>query len=70
MNIIDLTSDVCPLALVKLKLALKRQLDGTLLVLLSDSGSKQDVPLFLKKRGYRYENISLCADIMQLKVFL
>ncbi|MCL1126960.1 sulfurtransferase TusA family protein [Shewanella surugensis] len=69
MNIIDLTSDVCPLALVKLKLALKQPLGGPLLVLLSDPGSKQDVPSFLKKKGYRYENVSHCAGIVQLKVY-
>lgn len=69
MNIIDLTNDVCPLALVKFKLALKQQQPNeSLIVLLSDTGSKQDVPLFLKKKGYCYETV-IDKGVMRLTVF-
>ncbi|WP_299494425.1 sulfurtransferase TusA family protein [uncultured Shewanella sp.] len=69
MNIIDLTNDVCPLALVKFKLALKQQQNGNLCVLLSDTGSKQDVPAFLKKKGYCYESVSI-KGVLRLTIFL
>ncbi|WP_299005994.1 sulfurtransferase TusA family protein [uncultured Shewanella sp.] len=70
MNIIDLTNDVCPLALVKFKLALKQlQPNQSLIVLLSDTGSKQDVPLFLKKKGYCYETV-IDQGVMRLSVSL
>ncbi|WP_299792709.1 sulfurtransferase TusA family protein [uncultured Shewanella sp.] len=64
---IDLTALRCPLALVKVKLALKQLEDGeTLCVSLSDIGSRQDVPRFLKKVGYRY--FELCNDENVLKI--
>ena len=50
MIIIDLTSYRCPLPLVKVKMALKQLSDGdSVSVLLSDPGSRQDVPRYLKK---------------------
>ncbi|GIU25845.1 sulfurtransferase TusA family protein [Shewanella schlegeliana] len=53
MIIIDLTPYRCPLPLVKVKLALKQLSAGDCIrVVLSDPGSRQDVPRYLKKAGY------------------
>ncbi|MCL1144604.1 sulfurtransferase TusA family protein [Shewanella marinintestina] len=52
MIIIDLTPFRCPLPLVKVKLALKQLSSGdSINVVLSDPGSRQDVPRYLKKIG-------------------
>lgn len=59
MVFIDLTTLRCPLVLVKVKLALRKlSSDDVLCVSLSDTGSRQDVPRFLKKVGYRYSEVS------------
>ncbi len=72
MNImvsIDLTAIRCPLALVKVKLALKQLEDGEVLcVSLSDIGSRQDVPRFLKKVGYRYSEVSNDENMLTIKI--
>ncbi|MGB0893468.1 MAG: sulfurtransferase TusA family protein [Parashewanella sp.] len=53
MLFIDLTQYRCPLPLVKTKLLLKKMTQGEQLqLLLSDPGSRQDVPQFLTKQGY------------------
>lgn len=58
MIIIDLTALRCPLVLVKVKLTLKQlNSDQVLRVSLSDTGSRQDVPRFLKKVGYQYREV-------------
>ncbi|QFU23069.1 sulfurtransferase TusA family protein [Shewanella eurypsychrophilus] len=58
MIIIDLTALRCPLVLVKVKLTLKQlNSDQVLRVSLSDTGSRQDVPRFLKKVGYHYREV-------------
>ncbi|MCL1048156.1 sulfurtransferase TusA family protein [Shewanella abyssi] len=69
MNIIDLTAFRCPLPLVKVKLALKQLNSGQKVrVLLSDPGSKQDVPRFLKKVGYHHEIFKLDEYILALEI--
>ncbi|QQX82253.1 sulfurtransferase TusA family protein [Shewanella sp. KX20019] len=69
MNIIDLTAFRCPLPLVKVKLALKQLKSGQKVrVLLSDPGSKQDVPRFLKKVGYHHEIFTLDEYILALEI--
>ncbi|MCF1428837.1 MAG: sulfurtransferase TusA family protein [Shewanella sp.] len=53
MEFIDLTAFRCPVPMVRVKMALKGLATGMQLhVLLSDSGSRQDVPAFLKKHGF------------------
>ncbi|MGL5047957.1 MAG: sulfurtransferase TusA family protein [Shewanella sp.] len=53
MIFIDLTLFRCPVPLVKVKLALKSMGDSEQLhILLSDSGSRRDVPHYLKKQGH------------------
>jgi len=66
---IDLTAIRCPLALVKVKLALKQLEDGEVLcVSLSDIGSRQDVPRFLKKVGYRYSEVCNDENMLTIKI--
>ena len=54
MEFIDLTAFRCPVPMVRVKMALKGLATGMQLhVLLSDPGSRQDVPAFLKKHGFK-----------------
>ncbi|EDP98895.1 sulfurtransferase TusA family protein [Shewanella benthica] len=69
MVFIDLTTLRCPLVLVKVKLALKKlSSDDVLCVSLSDTGSRQDVPRFLKKVGYRYSEVSNDDRVLILEI--
>ncbi|MCK7633156.1 MULTISPECIES: sulfurtransferase TusA family protein [unclassified Shewanella] len=69
MIFIDLTPFRCPIPLVKVKLALKPMDAGeTLHILLSDSGSRRDVPVYLKKQGHRVE--VLRDDAAQLALII
>ncbi|ABZ76886.1 SirA family protein [Shewanella halifaxensis HAW-EB4] len=69
MIIIDLTPYRCPLPLVKVKLALKQLSVGDcILVVLSDPGSRQDVPRYLKKAGYSHAVVEDNDTIMSLTV--
>ncbi|GGI88422.1 sulfurtransferase TusA family protein [Shewanella gelidii] len=68
-NYIDLTGFRCPVPLVRVKLALKALSRGEQLhVLLSDRGSRQDVPLFLKKQGYDVKEV--CNDAQVLAILI
>lgn len=69
MVFIDLTTLRCPLVLVKVKLALnKLSSDDVLCVSLSDTGSRQDVPRFLKKVGYRYSEVRNDDRVLILEI--
>ena len=69
MIFVDLTPFRCPLALVKAKLALKQLKEGEeLLISLSDSGSRQDVPRFLKKVGYEFSELCNDDKMLTLKI--
>lgn len=69
MIFIDLTPFRCPIPLVKVKLALKSMDAGeTLHILLSDSGSRRDVPVYLEKQGHRVE--VLRDDAAQLALII
>ncbi|MGS0682014.1 sulfurtransferase TusA family protein [Shewanella sp. 125m-7] len=69
MIIIDLTPYRCPLPLVKVKLALKPLSSGeSIRVLLSDPGSRQDVPRYLKKAGFCYTVFEDNDAILSLSV--
>ncbi|WP_445947171.1 sulfurtransferase TusA family protein, partial [Shewanella sp.] len=58
MIIIDLTAYRCPYPLVQTKLKLKQLAVGDKMQLqLSDPGSRQDVPAYLKKTAYPFEII-------------
>ncbi|MGI1946566.1 sulfurtransferase TusA family protein [Shewanella glacialipiscicola] len=67
MIFIDLTLFRCPVPLVKIKLALKTMRDGEQLhILLSDSGSRRDVPQYLKKQGHVVEELRNDASLLAL----
>ncbi|MEI6858864.1 MAG: sulfurtransferase TusA family protein [Shewanella sp.] len=69
MVFIDLTTLRCPLVLIKVKLAMKLLSRGDVLcVSLSDSGSRQDVPRFLKKIGYRYSEVRNDDHVLTLEI--
>lgn len=69
MIFIDLTPFRCPVPLVRVKLALKSMSVGeSLHILLSDSGSRRDVPLFLKKQGHNIQ--ILCDDVNELALVI
>ncbi|GIU11887.1 MULTISPECIES: sulfurtransferase TusA family protein [Shewanella] len=69
MIFIDLTLFRCPVPLVKIKLALKPMRDGEQLhILLSDSGSRRDVPQYLKKQGHVVEELRNDASLLALMI--
>jgi TusA-related sulfurtransferase len=69
MIFIDLTAYRCPLALVKLKLALRQSGAGEELhVSIVDSGSRQDVPRLLKKLRYPYTELRNDDQMLVLSV--
>ncbi|WP_299806364.1 sulfurtransferase TusA family protein [uncultured Shewanella sp.] len=69
MIIIDLTQYRCPLPLVKVKLALKQLAVGERIrVVLSDPGSRQDVPRYLKKAGFCHKVFEDNDTIMSITV--
>lgn len=69
MIFIDLTSFRCPVPLVKVKLAVKSMPVGdSLHILLSDPGSRRDVPVFFKKQGHQV--VELQNDTRQLSLLI
>lgn len=69
MIFIDLTIFRCPVPLVKVKLALKPMRDGEELhILLSDSGSRRDVPQYLKKQGHIVQELH--NDVSRLALII
>ncbi|MCE9684650.1 sulfurtransferase TusA family protein [Shewanella sp. AS16] len=69
MVFIDLTSYRCPLPLVKVKLALKQLAVGEQLqVVLSDPGSRMDVPRFLKNQGHGLQELYNDANRLTLRI--
>ena len=52
MQFLDLSKDVCPLPLIKVKLWLKQAAIGSeVTVTLLDPGSRRDIPVFLSALG-------------------
>jgi tRNA 2-thiouridine synthesizing protein A len=67
MIIIDLTAHRCPYPLVQTKMLLKQLAAGDKLqILLSDTGSRQDVPQFLKKLCHKFEIIIDTPEVLSL----
>ncbi|SHH25093.1 sulfurtransferase TusA family protein [Ferrimonas marina] len=53
---VDLRQERCPLAFVKAKLAIRDRDPGqALAILISDPGTRRDVPRWLQKVGIEYE---------------
>ncbi|ADN75475.1 SirA-like protein [Ferrimonas balearica DSM 9799] len=56
LQILDLRQQRCPMAMVETKLAIRARAPGQVLrVLLSDPGSRRDVPRWLDKVGIPYQ---------------
>ncbi|QYJ99965.1 sulfurtransferase TusA family protein [Shewanella psychrotolerans] len=69
MIFIDLAAYRCPLALVKLKLALNQAEEGEVLhISLVDAGSRQDVPRFLLKLKYAFTELRNDDQMLVLSV--
>jgi TusA-related sulfurtransferase len=69
MIFIDLMPFRCPVPLVRVKLTLKSiEVGETMHILLSDSGSRRDVPLYLKKQGHIVQE--LCNDTTLLALMV
>lgn len=52
MELLDLSNEKCPLPLIKVKLWLKQaEIGESVRVKLSDKGSRQDIPKFLRAIG-------------------
>ncbi|GIU34526.1 sulfurtransferase TusA family protein [Shewanella colwelliana] len=69
MTFIDLTAYRCPLALVKLKLALKALDDmERAQISLADAGSRRDVPRFLTKAQYQFQELRNDEQMLVLAV--
>lgn len=63
----DATLEKCPLPLVKLRVILKKmQANDTCLMLISDQGSKKDIPQLLIKLGYTYSLKQINDVIVEL----
>ncbi len=55
---IDITSDVCPMTFVRVKLALERMApDAALIVRLNDGEPLRNVPRSARAEGYRVEEL-------------
>ena len=58
MTTIDITSDVCPMTFVRVKLALERMTpDATLVVRLNDGEPLRNVPRSARAEGYEVEEL-------------
>ncbi len=59
MQALDYRALKCPLPLIKVKQWLaSADLGKTVTVLLSDPGSRQDIPRYLDKKGYQFQFLS------------
>ncbi|PKH09639.1 sulfurtransferase TusA family protein [Moritella sp. Urea-trap-13] len=69
MQQLDLSAYTCPLPLIKIKLWLKQAELGTeIIVLLTDSGSRQDIPKFLTSLGQTVVELDNSPLMLRIKV--
>ncbi|QUM77679.1 sulfurtransferase TusA family protein [Moritella sp. 24] len=69
MQQLDLRCDTCPLPLIKVKLWLKQAELGTeIIVLLTDPGSRQDIPKFLISLGQAVVELENSPLVLRIKV--
>lgn len=65
----DASNERCPLPLVNLRMLLKKANSGdSCVVLLSDSGSKSDIPKLLNQQGYQYIKKRISDKTIQLTI--
>lgn len=66
-KVLDLTEYRCPVPLVQAKLAIKQLQEGDRLhLLLSDPGSRKDVPAYFKKHQHSVEELCNDADALSI----
>ncbi|MFT7684406.1 sulfurtransferase TusA family protein [Moritella dasanensis] len=69
MQQLDLSAYTCPLPLIKVKLWLKQAELGTeIIVLLTDPGSRQDIPKFLTSLGQTVVELENSALILRIQI--
>jgi TusA-related sulfurtransferase len=69
MQQLDLRTYACPLPLIKVKLWLKQAELGTgIIVLLTDPGSRQDIPKFLISLGNTVVELENSALILRIQI--
>jgi len=69
MQQLDLRAFTCPLPLIKVKLWLKQVELGTeITVLLTDPGSRQDIPKFLISLGQEVAELENSSSMLSIKV--
>ncbi|GAA5189737.1 sulfurtransferase TusA family protein [Ferrimonas gelatinilytica] len=66
---LDLRQERCPLAFVKAKLAIQaHDAMAPLTILISDPGTRRDVPRWLEKTGYHFELLTDPVDGLRVRV--
>lgn len=69
MQQLDFSLDACPLPLIKVKLWLKQAVLGSeVIVLLTDPGSRQDIPKFLISLGQEVVELENSSQMLRIKV--
>ena len=69
MQQLDLSTYTCPLPLIKVKLWLKQaELGSEISVLLTDPGSRQDIPKFLVSLGHTVVELENSALILRIQI--
>ncbi|WP_368198530.1 sulfurtransferase TusA family protein [Aeromonas sp. R7-4] len=67
MEQLDLTPWRCPEPLIRLKLWLRQARPGqSLLILLGDPGSRQDIPAYLRRQGHDVQPLEESATRLSL----
>jgi len=65
----DATAEKCPLPLVKMRVILNKMQQGdACMMLISDKGSKKDIPKLLIKQGYDFSEQHLNDSIVQVYI--
>lgn len=65
----DATADKCPLPLVKTRVMLKKLEQGDCLrVLIADHGTKSDLPRYLTKVGYAFQQQNIDNSVVEILI--
>lgn len=65
----DGRGEQCPVPLLNLRLMLKKMVSGDeCIILINDKGSVKDIPKFLSKKGYQFNEQTIDKQIVTLSV--
>lgn len=65
----DATNEKCPLPLVKMRVILKKmQIEDKCLISIADKGSKNDIPKYLTKAGYKFTSTKFDNGVIELLI--